>query len=304
MSLVYYFHYHPDQSGSKKIEHYSLSPHPYDYAGTGYFSDVIYHSRNTAARFYIVTFGYEQGWPNKHCPPRTIDRYTLHFVFKGSGEWNGKHVHAGQIFIVQSNKEYTFTHSEKNPMTLGWIGISGKELELMIETLHLPKDPIINITPNQIEEIEKIFIDTVYNSHPNVDIPYFLFSRFFNILSLSGVSYTSDLSTSSLYTHEAMKYINTHYMENITVTDVAKAAHVSESYLRALYLQELGISPRVAIMQKRIATAKALLKQNHIPISTIAESCGYVDQSAFAKRFKQETSMSPIEYRKKHQNHD
>ena len=302
MRLIYYFHYHPTEDFSGQLEHYSSTPHTYDYAGTGYFSDVIYHSRNTNARFYVVTFGYEEAWPKKNTAPRIIDRHILHFVFEGEGECNGRKVHAGQIFVTRANQEYYIKHSASNPMKMGWIGVSGKEVELMVEMLHIPTTPVQDMAADQIENIHKLFLDTVFEEHPGVDLPYFLFSRFFQVLSMSGVTYNPEPQTSSIYTHNAVKFINTHYMEDITVADVAKSAHISESHLRTLYLQELGVSPRVAIMQKRIAVAKALLKQDKASIATIAESCGYVDQSAFAKRFKQETGMSPLEYRKKHRN--
>ena len=300
MSVIYYFHYHPNDDFTKSIEHYSAVPHPIDFAGTGYFSDVLYHSRNTNARFYIVTFGYEEAWPNKYCPPRIIDRHILHFVFDGEGECNGMRVKKGDIFITRTNQEYYIRNSADNPMKMGWIGVSGKEVELMIETLHLPTAPLSRMAESQIEVIRQLFLDTLYEEHPGNDLPYFMFSRFFSVLALSGISYMPEHSIATSYTHSAVNFINTHYMEEITVADIAKAAHISESHLRALYLQEIGISPRTAIMQKRIAVAKALLKQNKASIATIAEACGYVDQSAFAKRFKQETGLSPKEWRKRY----
>ena len=300
MSVIYYFNYYPNDDFTKNIEHYSPTPHPIDFGGTGYFSDVLYHSRNTNARFYVVTFGYEEGWPKKYCPPRTIDRHIMHFVFDGEGECNGVSVKKGDIFITRSNQKYYIMHDAANPMKMGWIGVSGKEVELMIETLHLPTAPLLHMPVAQIEPIRQLFRDTLYEEHPGNDLPYFMFSRFFQVLALSGISYTPEHAITTNYTHSAVNFINTHYMEDITVADIAKAAHISESHLRALYLQELGISPRTAIMQKRIAVAKALLKQNKASIATVAEACGYVDQSAFAKRFKQETGLSPKEWRQRY----
>ncbi len=300
MSLFYYFHYRPDETMKKLIEHYSLTPHEYDYGKTGYFSDTFYHSRNANARFYIVTFGYEEAWPRKYCPPRTIDRYHMHFVFEGEGKFNGQRVHAGQIFIAPPNRTYEILHSSVRPMKMGWIGISGKEADPIISALHLPQGPVLEMDTSHMEEIREIFLDTVYRPHPDVDLSFFLFGRAFDVLSLSGVSSSGgEPSTSSNYTHNALNFINTHYMKNISVSDIAKSVRISESYLRSLFLHELGISPSDLIMQKRIAAAKAMLRQLEVPIAAVADSCGYSDRSAFSKRFKEETGMTPGEYRER-----
>ena len=300
MGLFYYFHYHPDYVSGKNIEHYSLIPHPFDFAKTGYFSDVLYHSRNTNARFYIITFGYEEAWPQKYCPPRVIDRYHLHFVFDGEGLFNGQPVHAGQIFIAPANQSYDILHSATHPMKMGWIGISGRESEEIIGALHLPQTPVIDMNPERIDQIRNIFLDVVYAPHPDVDLPFYLFGRAFHVLSLSGASSSREENpATSNYTQQALNYINVHYMDDISISDIAKAAHITESYLRALFTKELGVSPREMILQKRVSAAKELLRQEEIPIATIAESCSYADRSAFAKRFKKITGLTPAEYRRK-----
>ena len=297
MGTIYYYHYHPTEDG-KDLEYFSPAPIPYDYGKCNRFSDRIYHSRNQNARFYVVTFGYEKSWQTPISPTqRVVDRYTIHFVFDGKGYINDKLVHAGQIFVVPPNEPYTIKQPATTPMTLGWIGLSGKELELMTEILHLPKQRIMEIQSSRMEQVESIFLDTVYGNHADKDIPYFLFSQFFKVLSIADFPYSNPSTIVSLYVNEAEKFINTHYMEPITVADVAKIANVSESHLRALYAQELGISPQKSIMNKRIAAAKALLEKQELPIWEIGEKTGYGNQSAFTKRFKLETGITPLEYR-------
>ena len=134
MSLIYYHHIHPSEDHSQLIATNSNVPIPRDFDGSGYYSDRIYHSRNSGARFYVVTFGYEKGW-HRSTEPRLINRYTLHFIFEGRGEFNGKPVCAGDIFIAPQNLSYTISHDKDSPLTFGWVALSGKELELMIGIL-------------------------------------------------------------------------------------------------------------------------------------------------------------------------
>lgn len=297
MSVIYYYHIHIDQTGQEQ-QAWSNTPVEYDRGKTGYFSDRIYHARNFNARFYVVTFGYEKAWSKKLLEDRIIDRYTVHIVFDGKCSVNGTPMKKGQLFIVQPYEKHTIRQDDLHPSTLGWIALSGKELEMMIEILHLPKESPLTIPENRLKQIEDLFLDTVYQDHSDLELPYFLFSRFFQVMSLSRVPYITGYDTNNLHLRNAILFINVHFAENITVADVANAVNLSTSHLRNLYLSELGYSPQDAIIAKRISVAKALLQANELTIQSVAEACGYTDQSAFSKRFKREVGMSPNQYRK------
>ena len=84
MSKIYYYNYHLSQVTEKKESHSLDEPIPFNYDKTGKFSDCIYHSRNSGARFYVVVFGYEKGW---YHPPQQAktNRYIMHFILDGKG---------------------------------------------------------------------------------------------------------------------------------------------------------------------------------------------------------------------------
>lgn len=296
MSIIYYHHMHPCADLSHIVTLNSSTPIEQDFDRSGYYSDRIYHSRNSGARFYVVTFGYEKGWP-RTTEPRIINRYTLHFVFRGKGSFNDKPINAGDIFIAPANVPYTIHHDSEEPLTMAWIALSGKELELMLDILHLPYKTDVRLDKTQIEEIEKIFTDTIYRPHYDVDLPFLLFSRFFEVISLAKICYVPPIHSDNVYIDKAMTYINTHYASDISVSKIAEELHISVSHLRSLFYGELGYSPQDAIIKKRISVAKALLRSENPPsIQSIANIVGYADQGAFSKRFKHETGCSPSEY--------
>lgn len=298
MSLIYYYHLHPAENPSDWEIVTSSTPIPRDVGGIGHYSDRIYHSRNSGARFYVVTFGYEKGWA-RTTEPRMINRYTLHFIFDGKGECNGTPVGAGDIFIVPQNVTYSIVHDNDTPLTFGWIALSGKELELMIDILHLPYETTAKLDARQIKNVEEIFLDTVYAPHPDEDLPFFLFSRLFRILSLSRIYYMPQIHSDNTYIDHALSYIDSHYARPISVEEMASSLHISASHLRSLFANEFGYSPQEAIIKKRISVAKSLLRSDSPPsIQKIAQMCGYSDQGAFTKRFKNEVGLSPSEYAK------
>jgi AraC family transcriptional regulator len=51
--------------------------------------------------------------------------------------------------------------------------------------------------------------------------------------------------------------------------------------------------PHSYLLQRRLARAHQLLQQTKLPVSEIALSTGFSDQSHFAKHFRRLTGMAP-----------
>ena len=298
MSKIYYWHkFHSKETGETK-EFSSGSCIPYDQIEAERFSDMIYHSRNSGARFYVVVFGYEKHlnsiFTNK------IDRYILHFVMNGKGFFNGEPIQKGDLLISLPNQTYTIQHHQRDPMTFGWISLAGRELELMIEILHLPKANRITLSPDQTERIREVFLDTIYTPHTETEMPYYLVGQLFKILSYAKAPYSAPSMTNNPYIDHALRFINTHYAEKITVADVAKELGLSVSHLRNLFVAELGYSPQQALIDKRMSVAASLMQSDTaMSVQEIADACGYMDQGAFSRRFKRQMGISPTAYQKK-----
>lgn len=298
MSKLYYWHILPSEKGEKPKEYESDTALPYDHAGTGRFADCIYHSRNSNARFYVVVCGYEIGW-SRPAFSKQNDRYILHFIINGKGFFNGKPVKKGDICVALPHQSYSIQHHERDPMTYGWISLAGKELELMIEILHLPKATDLPLSTQQIDEVNELFLETLYQKRSKDHLPYFLLSQLFRLLTLAQIPYIPPMNTNNIYVDHALRYINAHYAENISVSDIANALSISVSHLRNVFSAEIHDSPQAMLINKRIAVATALMKsETPLSIREIAEACGYLDQGSFSRRFKKQIGMSPLEYQK------
>ncbi len=95
----------------------------------------------------------------------------------------------------------------------------------------------------------------------------------------------------------ALKYINSHYTEEITLDDVASSVYLSPTYFSKLFSEEMGCRFTAYLNQVRIGKSKLLLKGSALPIVDIAGLVGYEDQSYFTKVFKRVTGVSPGRYR-------
>ncbi len=97
---------------------------------------------------------------------------------------------------------------------------------------------------------------------------------------------------------EAKKYIEDHFTEKISRTEVAAYVALNENYLSRLFHTETGLSISDYILQKRMTLAKKLLVQTPKSISDIGMEIGYDATAYFIRVFKREVGKTPKEYRK------
>lgn len=78
---------------------------------------------------------------------------------------------------------------------------------------------------------------------------------------------------------------------NITVAECADFCNMSKPNFSRVFKQVTGASPVQFILNIRIDRAKELLDFTDMPVSEIAEVCGFCDQNYFARTFKKIVGM-------------
>lgn len=97
---------------------------------------------------------------------------------------------------------------------------------------------------------------------------------------------------------QAIRYAMEHYAEyDFSVTMMAQASGLSGSALSERFKKEMHTSPSQYITELRIGLAKELLISSSLPISEIVGRIGYIDTSAFIRKFKQQTGVTPGQFR-------
>jgi AraC-like DNA-binding protein/mannose-6-phosphate isomerase-like protein (cupin superfamily) len=95
-------------------------------------------------------------------------------------------------------------------------------------------------------------------------------------------------------------YIDEHYRD-IGLSQMAAYFNYSPNYLSSELKKATGKVFSQLVQQKRVAVAKALLRQTNWPIEVIAERVGYENPVFFHKLFKREEQQTPAEYRQRTQ---
>lgn len=93
-------------------------------------------------------------------------------------------------------------------------------------------------------------------------------------------------------------YIEKNYTSPIATKDLARMAHLSETYFCHLFKSCMNQSVSAYITELRVEHAKYLLSNSKMTVSEIASELGYNDVNYFCRIFKRNTGMSPGEYKK------
>jgi AraC family transcriptional regulator len=96
----------------------------------------------------------------------------------------------------------------------------------------------------------------------------------------------------------ALEYIEANLSENVSLAEVANASATSVSSLTRGFKTSLGISPHRWVLNRRIALAQRLIYEGARPLSEIAVSCGFVDQSHLTRVFMRNVGSSPAAWRR------
>lgn len=97
----------------------------------------------------------------------------------------------------------------------------------------------------------------------------------------------------------ALRYLKRHYVEPITLTDIADRVYLNAAYFSTLFKQRLGKTFIEYMTELRIADAKQRLASTDEKIASLAESTGFSNIRHFNRVFKNETGVTPKEYRER-----
>ncbi|WP_379134784.1 response regulator [Paenibacillus sp. sgz500958] len=97
-----------------------------------------------------------------------------------------------------------------------------------------------------------------------------------------------------------LDYMEEHYAEPLSLTELARHFHFNPSYLSSLFTAQSKEGFKEHLNKIRTDKAAELLRGDDAPISDISSMVGYGDHSYFCKVFKKYTGLSPSHYRRQY----
>lgn len=118
-----------------------------------------------------------------------------------------------------------------------------------------------------------------------------------NIYRLIDV-YEQQIANRALTPAQVIQLMETSYADpDFSIALLADKCHVSIAYMSYLIKKELNQSFSEYLWELRLKKAKELLSSTDMPIDEISVAVGYLNSSSFRRKFKQETGLTPSQYR-------
>lgn len=107
-------------------------------------------------------------------------------------------------------------------------------------------------------------------------------------------------SIASPIVNQVKTFISQHYHQPLDNRMIADALKYHPYYLNSIFKSNSGYTIHKYLQKYRLSQSQTMILHTDLPLSTIAESCGFVNVDHFSRCFKQQFGMTPTEYRKKY----
>jgi AraC-like DNA-binding protein len=121
------------------------------------------------------------------------------------------------------------------------------------------------------------------------------------IQGLVGISRDLRATDGQHPTYDRLRRVHRHLQQNYTkrvrIKALAQIAGLSVAQLERHFQKVFLLTPRQVLSKLRIEAAMQLLKSGE-SVAHISAACGFTDQSAFTRRFRETVGMTPRAYRR------
>ena len=240
--------------------------------------------------------------------PCVREHYVIHYILSGKGTFcaEGKEYKLGKsdLFMIAPGQTTVYSADEENPWSYVWVGFNGLKAESYMNALGFTIDcPVLHY--NLTKELKPLFLNMINTPFIPMVQETEQLGYFYHILSrlMENSAHLQKKKIPSnqkeIYLRKALNFIDIHYAENITVTDIADFISVDRTYLFSLFKTLLNMSPQQFLVNYRISKAAVMLEFSDLSVAEIANYVGYTDPLTFSKVFKKSKQLSPLQYRKK-----
>lgn len=259
------------------------------------------------------------------------DFFELVYVISGSGMHaigNASYpIHAGDIYAISPNEPHAYYPIDGQQLNIinilfkpeilddsllnsgAQIGLTGLlylEPLFRIESSFAHRLNVQGVLAYRIEQLLNEMQNEQNERLPGYELV--LKNTFCNLLILISRAYEKQLQKSGVNSEfsrrhavveAAMRYIEAHHTEAVSLADVAQHTAMSASRLAHLFKQHTRRSLIAYLHEYRINRVSADLLQSDAPVSELAKRLGYSDLRFFYRIFRRYRACSPTEYRQR-----
>lgn len=284
---------------------------PYTYDPNAFHIDRIIYTPSQFAKSSLL-FLQETGELHALKPyisnRENLSSYLFFIVLNGNGylEYEGVtyHLTTGDCVFIDCSTKYILQSSEQL-WTLRWVHFNGYNASQLYEFYRRHHNSPTFSSPNfsfYDTLLKKIYqLASEVSSVQDIDLYHHLNTLITTIIkesrNLSHQFHVKRNQNTLLY--EIKQYLEEHFMQNISLDDLANTFYINKFHLSRLFKEEFDESIHNYMIKKRITHAKELLRFSDLSIEDISQQCGIEDANYFSRNFKRIEGISPSSFRKK-----
>ena len=160
-------------------------------------------------------------------------------------------------------------------------------------------------TKQIIDDIEHLFetSDTKTLEIEILEVSFRILRYLYSNTNLSGVQNPPPSIHVNTF-KSMMLFIQEHYMEKISLEEIADAGNVGKTLCAKLFKKYASKTPGEYLIQYRITKSMQLLTETDQSITEIAYATGFTSASHYTKTFREVNGCTPKEYRNSNPNSD
>ncbi|MDL2314175.1 PAS domain-containing protein [Desulfovibrio sp. OttesenSCG-928-C14] len=109
-------------------------------------------------------------------------------------------------------------------------------------------------------------------------------------------AHNSPSAHENVYIERALELMSMRLQENLSLGELAEAAHISEAHFIRMFKRKLRLAPMKYYMRMKIHHAASLIIQGN-KIKEVAERTGFYNEAHFSREFRKYMGIPPREYK-------
>ncbi len=210
---------------------------------------------------------------------------------------------SGMGMILYPDEPHQY-YAVESPWVVDWITFGGESAAAVLRYLDIGGSAAFELPrPEVTASVIDAFGEALLSQRPDTKLDiscqmYRLLASLYWNMPAGG-----NLSRQKRYSklEPALRYIEEHYSEPLTLALLAEKAGVSEKHLCLLFQETLRTRPFRYINALRVNNCKRLLlERRDMSVQRVAALCGYENITYFNQVFREMAGMSPSRFRQLH----
>ena len=231
-----------------------------------------------------LNFGWEACAPGHQFGPAVRHYHLLHYVLEGEGtflkEGATYRVEAGDLFVIRPEEVTTYRASAARPWQYVWLGFQAGETPPFLQAPVIRQPPVRKLFESLREQCR-------YEPQDGR-----VFALLYDVLWRLSQDAPPPASRQEPYAAYAKAYLETSYMQPVSIQKLADTLHIDRRYLTVLFREAYGEPPQAYLMRLRLEQAREFLGQGY-GVTEAAALAGFSDLSNFSRQYKRQFGASP-----------